>query len=138
MTGEAIGLATEILLDAGALDVYTIPLQMKKNRPGVLLTCLCKPEDRDKFTALFFLHTTTRGVRYQIFERAKLESTVETRHTSYGDIRVKKSSGYGIEKEKAEFEDLKSIVMKHHYSISLDDIRRRAARPASLPKQHET
>ena len=138
MTGEAIGLATDILLAAGALDVYTIPLQMKKNRPGVLLTCLCKPEERDKFTALFFLHTTTRGVRYQIFERAKLESTVETRHTSYGDIRVKKSSGYGIEKEKAEFEDLKSIVMKHHYSISLDDIRRRAARPASLPKQHET
>ena len=138
MTGEAIGLATDILLAAGALDVYTIPLQMKKNRPGVLLTCLCKPEERDKFTALFFLHTTTRGVRYQIFERAKLESTVETRHTSYGDIRVKKSSGYGIEKEKAEFEDLKSIVMKHHYSISLDDIRRHAARPASLPKQHET
>lgn len=124
MTGEAIGLAIEILFAAGALDVYTIPVQMKKNRPGILLTCICPPEERDKFTVLFFLHTTTRGVRYQVYERAKLESTFETRHSSYGNIRVKKSSGYGIEKEKPEFEDLKSIVMKHNCSISLEDVKK--------------
>ena len=97
---------------------------MKKNRPGILLTCICPPEERDKFTVLFFLHTTTRGVRYQTFGRAKLESTFETRHSSYGNIRIKKSSGYGIEKEKPEFEDLKSIVMKHNCSISLDDVKK--------------
>ena len=124
MTGEAIGLATEILFAAGALDVFTTPIQMKKNRPGILLTCLCPPEERDRFTVLFFLHTTTRGVRYQIFERAKLESTFETRHSSYGNIRIKKSSGYGIEKEKPEFEDLKSIVQQHNYTISLDDVKK--------------
>mgnify|MGYP002507921825 FL=1 len=122
MTGEAIGLAIEILFAAGALDVYTTPVQMKKSRPGVLLTCICLPEDRDRLTVLFFLHTTTRGVRYQLYERAKLESTFETRHSSYGNIRVKKSSGYGIEKEKPEFEDLKDIVMKHKYSVSLEDV----------------
>lgn len=122
MTGEALGLATEILMAAGALDVYTIPVQMKKNRPGILLTCICELEDREKFTGLFFLHTSTRGVRYQTFERAKLESTFETRSTSYGDIRIKKSMGYGIKKEKPEFEDLKSVVLKNGCSMSLDEV----------------
>lgn len=124
MTGEAIGLATEILMAAGALDVYTIPVQMKKSRPGILLTCVCEPKDREKFTGLFFLHTSTRGVRYQTFERAKLESTFETRKTSYGNIRIKKSSGYGIHKEKAEFEDLKSVVLKNNCSLSLDEVKK--------------
>lgn len=122
MTGEAIGLATEIMMAAGALDVYTIPIQMKKNRPGILLTCICELADREKFTGLFFLHTSTRGVRYQIFERAKLESTFETRSTVYGDIRIKRSSGYGIEKEKPEFEDLKSVILKNDSSLSLDEL----------------
>lgn len=122
MTGEALGLATEIFMAAGALDVYTIPVQMKKNRPGILLTCLCEPDDREKFTGLFFLHTSTRGVRYQLYERAKLECTFETKKTSYGNIRIKKSSGYGIEKEKPEFEDLKSVVLKNHCAMSLEDV----------------
>ncbi|MGN0167662.1 MAG: nickel insertion protein, partial [Acetatifactor sp.] len=100
----------------------TIPVQMKKNRPGILLTCICRPEDKDKFTGLFFLHTSTRGVRYQTFPRAKLESTFETRPTAYGDIRIKKSSGYGIEKEKPEFEDLKSVVLKNGCSLSLAEV----------------
>ncbi len=124
MTGEAMGLATEILLEAGALDVYTTPVQMKKNRPGILLTCFCLPEERETFTKLFFLHTSTRGVRYQAFERAKLESSFETRCASCGTIRVKKSSGYGIEKEKPEFEDLKAIVQKQHYSVSLEEVQK--------------
>ena len=115
-------MAAEILMAAGALDVYTIPIQMKKCRPGILLTCICELADREKFTGLFFLHTSTRGVRYQVFERAKLESTFETRKTAYGDIRIKRSSGYGIEKEKPEFEDLKSLVFKNGCSFSLDDV----------------
>ncbi len=122
MTGEAIGLATEIFLTAGALDVYTTPIQMKKNRPGVLLTCICELSDRDKFTGLFFLHTSTRGLRFQTFERAKLESTFEARPTSYGNIRVKKSTGYGIKKEKPEFEDLKTVVLKNECAVSLEDV----------------
>lgn len=122
MTGEDLGLATEILLAAGALDVYLTPIQMKKNRPGILLTCLCNVKDREKFTGLFFLHTTTRGVRYQTYERAKLESTFISRKSPYGDIRIKKSSGYGVEKEKPEFEDLKSIVLKS--GCSIEEIKR--------------
>ena len=123
MTGEAVGFETELLLQAGALDVYTIPIQMKKNRPGILITCICEPKDRERLTSLFFLHTTTRGVRYQMFDRAKLTSEIETCHSAYGDIRIKKSSGYGVEKEKAEFEDLKAISAGHNYEVSLDQIR---------------
>ena len=118
MTGEALSLATEILLAAGAIDVYTTSIQMKKNRPGVLLTCLCKESDLEKFIGLFFLHTSSQEVRYQTFTRAKLESTIVSKHSSYDNIRVKKSSGYGVEKEKPDFEDLKSIVLKNGVTIA--------------------
>lgn len=128
MTGEAVGFATELLLQEGALDVYTVPIQMKKNRPGILLTCICEPEDRERLTSLFFLHTTTRGVRYQMFDRAKLTSETETCRSAYGDVRIKKSCGYGIQKEKAEFEDLKKISASHGYDVSLDQIRKTIVR----------
>jgi len=118
MTGEALSLATEILMAAGAIDVYTTSIQMKKNRPGVLLTCLCEESDLEKFIGLFFLHTSSQEVRYQTFTRAKLESTIISRHSSYGSVRVKKSSGYGVEKEKPDFEDLKSIVLKNGITIA--------------------
>ena len=58
-----------------------------------------------------------------MFDRAKLTSEIETCHSAYGDIRIKKSSGYGVEKEKAEFEDLKAISAGHNYEVSLDQIR---------------
>ena len=61
MTGEAIGYAQELLLEAGALDVYTLPLQMKKGRPGVMLCCLCRPGDEGRMTDLLLKHTATWG-----------------------------------------------------------------------------
>lgn len=133
MTGEAIGLAVELLAEAGALDVWTAPIQMKKNRPGVLLTCLCTPNDREKFTGLFFLHTTTRGVRFQTFERAKLDSSFQTLESSYGEIRIKRSVGYGIEKTKPEFEDLKAAVRKN--GCSLDDVTQSLQHAKPIRKQ---
>ena len=118
MTGEALSLATEILLAAGAIDVYTTSIQMKKNRPGVLITCLCEEADLEKFIGLFFLHTSAQEIRHQTFTRSKLESTIVSRRSAYGNIRVKKSSGYGVEKEKPDFEDLKSIVLKTGITIA--------------------
>ena len=120
MTGEAISFASESLLNAGALDVYTIPIQMKKGRPGIILTCLCPLPEKETFTRLFFQHTTTRGVRYAVYERAKLTSTFEAKDTSLGKIRIKKSSGYHATHEKPEFEDLKAIALSH--GCSLDDV----------------
>ena len=70
MTGEELRFAMEVLLSAGALDVYTLPIGMKKNRPGVMLNVLCRPEKREELVRLLFLHTTTIGVR-------------ETRHDRY-------------------------------------------------------
>ena len=58
MTGEELGFAMEVLLSAGALDVYTLPIGMKKNRPGVMLNVLCRPEKREELVRLLFLHTT--------------------------------------------------------------------------------
>lgn len=117
MTGEAISFASESLLNAGALDVYTIPIQMKKGRPGIILTCLCPLSEKETFTRLFFQHTTTRGVRYAVYERAKLTSTFEVKETSFGKIRIKKSSGYHATHEKPEFEDLKAIALNQGCSL---------------------
>ena len=121
MTGEDISFAAETLLNAGALDVYTIPIQMKKGRPGIILTCLCALSEKENFTNLFFQHTTTRGIRYAVYERVKLVSTFETKETPYGKIRIKKSSGYHVNHEKPEFEDLKAIAFKQ--GCSLKDVR---------------
>lgn len=118
MTPEAIGFAMEELFQAGALDVYTTPIGMKKNRPGVLLTCMCKAEQREKMIQLLFLHTTTLGIRENVYNRYTLKRSVETIETDYGMVRVKRVSGWGVQREKAEYEDLVRIARKHKISIS--------------------
>ena len=117
-TGEAIGFAMEQLLDAGALDVYWTSVGMKKNRPGILLTCMCRPLDREKMVELLFRHTTTLGVRESAFRRYTLSRESKTIQTPDGDIRVKVSTGYGVAREKPEFEDLAKIARKTGKSFS--------------------
>ena len=122
MTGEELGYAMDVLLEAGALDVFFTPIYMKKNRPAVMLSCLCKTEDRDKFTDLMFKHTTTRGVRYTNYTRSKLNSNFEEIHTDAGVVRRKISTGKNIEKAKLEFEDLKKIAKA--LDMSIEDVRK--------------
>ena len=122
MTGEELGYAMDILLEAGALDVFFAPIYMKKNRPAVMLSCLCKTEDRDKFTDLIFKHTTTRGVRYADYTRAKLNSAFEEIHTDAGIVRRKTSTGKNVVKAKLEFEDLRKIA--DALDLSIADVRR--------------
>ena len=117
-TGEAIGFAMERLLDAGALDVYWTSVGMKKNRPGILLTCMCRPSDREKMVKLLFKHTTTLGVRESAFRRYTLSRESKTIQTPDGDIRVKVSTGYGVAREKPEFEDLAKIARETGKSLS--------------------
>ena len=117
-TGEAIGFAMERLLDAGALDVYWTSVGMKKNRPGILLTCMCRPLDREKMVELLFRHTTTLGVRESTFRRYTLSRESKTIQTPDGDIRVKVSTGYGVAREKPEFEDLAKIARETGKSLS--------------------
>lgn len=110
MTGEELGYAKERLVSGKALDVYTIAIGMKKNRPGTMLSVLCKPEDRDEVIQDIFRYTTTLGIRMYQCPRFVLERTEEERCTEFGKIRVKISQGYGVKREKAEHEDLRKIV----------------------------
>lgn len=105
MTGESIGFAVNRLLDEGALDVFTTPIQMKKNRPGVLLTCLCGEEEAERFAQLLLTHTSTLGVRKTLCERYVMQRAQRTVDTEYGALRVKCAKGYGAEKAKVEYED---------------------------------
>ena len=110
MTGEALGYAMERLLEAGAKDVFTIPIGMKKSRPGILLCVLCAKEDKDKVVRIIFQHTTTIGIRETIERRYVLDRSVETVETPFGEMRRKVSYGYGVERSKLEYEDLARVA----------------------------
>lgn len=117
MTGEEIGFAMERLFEGGALDVYTIPIGMKKNRPGTLIRVMCSEEKKDEIIRLLFRHTTTIGLRQQKLSRYVLDRTVEEKTSGVGKIRIKNSSGYGTERKKYEFEDLARIAKEKNLSL---------------------
>lgn len=89
ISGEVLGHFVESTLKAGALDVFHTPIQMKKNRPGVLLTVLCAPSDADRFTERLLRHTSAFGVRRSLLERRKLRREVIRVRTEFGEIPVK-------------------------------------------------
>ena len=122
MTGEDLGFAVQLLLDAGALDVYTLPIQMKKNRPGVILCVTCPVEDSDAMAQLMLCHTTTAGVRRQVEERYVLQTRFSQADTPYGPVRIKHYSGFGVEKSKPEFNDLARAAAEH--GVSIETVRR--------------
>lgn len=120
MTGEELGFATERLLSLGALEVYTTAVGMKKNRPGILLTVLCKPDCREKMVREIFRHTTTLGIREAEFRRYTLERRIGTVQTPYGPVREKTASGYGVSRSKPEYEDLAKIAREQDTQWPLD------------------
>ncbi|MBR1930834.1 MAG: nickel pincer cofactor biosynthesis protein LarC [Lachnospiraceae bacterium] len=117
MTAEAIGFAMERLFEEGALEVYTIPIGMKKSRPGTLIRVMCKEEDRERMVRALYQHTTTIGVREIQTKRYVLERSITTLDTPYGKVRYKKSSGYGVERIKYEYDDLSRIARERNISI---------------------
>lgn len=117
MTGEELGFAMEMLLMGGALDVFTIPIQMKKNRPGHLLRVICREEHRDELVRMIFCHTTTLGIREQYVNRYTLDRTITTVDTPYGPIRQKVASGYGVERKKFEYDDLARVAKEQGVGI---------------------
>ena len=118
MTGEAVGFALEQLLKNGALDAFTLPIGMKKSRPGVLITVLCRERKKDAMVGLLLKHTTTLGIREFPCQRYTLNRTIETVDTPYGPVRKKVSSGYGVHREKLEYEDLAKIARAENLSLS--------------------
>jgi uncharacterized protein (TIGR00299 family) protein len=125
MTPEAIGYASELLLKSGALDVFATPIQMKKNRPASMLTCLCRAEEGEKFAQLMLLHTTTLGVRLTSCRRSILRRSSGTVETRFGPIRIKCADGNGIRKSKPEYEDVKAAAEK--CGVPFDEVYRQAA-----------
>ncbi len=132
MTPEAVGFATELLLSAGALDVFTAPIFMKKNRPSTLLTCLCRPDDREKMAQLMLLHTTTLGVRENDCMRTILTSSFRTAETAYGPVRIKVSIGGDILKYKPEYADVRAAAEKH--GVPYDTVYKQAVTQAEKMK----
>lgn len=86
VTGEVIGHTQERLLTAGAKDVYTIPIQMKKNRPAVILSVICSPADREKLEQIIFNETGTLGIRRQTLWRSTLNRQTHTVVTEFGPV----------------------------------------------------
>ena len=123
ISAERIGFAMEQLFAAGAVEAYTIPVTMKKSRPGNLLCVMCRERDKQKILETIFKHTTTLGVRENVSNRYFLERSIETVKTEFGDIRIKRAEGYGVKREKYEYEDLAAIARKT--GLSIEEITRR-------------
>jgi uncharacterized protein (TIGR00299 family) protein len=108
---QVFGYVLDRLLEEGALDVFGMPVQMKKNRPGTLLTILCKPEDASRLTQLIFTESTTLGVRYRLEQRQTLARRWVPVTTPWGEVRMKIASMNGTVTNYApEYEDCRRIA----------------------------
>ncbi|MGE0132370.1 MAG: nickel pincer cofactor biosynthesis protein LarC [Blastocatellales bacterium] len=119
LNAQVFGYLMEMVLAAGALDIFYTPAQMKKNRPGVLLTLLCKPEDRERMTEIIFRETTTLGVRYRNEQREILRREFVAVETEYGPIRIKVSRARDgrVINASPEFEDCRAAAERHQAAL---------------------
>ncbi len=118
LSPQVLAYAMERLLAEGALDVFSVPVQMKKNRAGALLTVLAKPADADRLTKVMFAETTTLGVRRRDEHRRVLARRWETVETEWGPVRIKIANMNGTVSNYApEFEDCRRIAAEHHVPL---------------------
>lgn len=120
MTAEKIGYALEQFFKDGAVEAYTIPIGMKKSRPGTLISVICQKELKDTLIHTMFKHTSTCGIRVSIIQRSTLEREIIPVETRYGTVHRKNYWGYGIKRSKYEYEDLVRIANENQMSI--DDV----------------
>ena len=118
MTGEAMAFAAEELMAKGALDVYMTPIQMKKGRPGVMLSCICRIDDAGRMADLMLVHTTTLGVRMQRMQRKVLRRGQKTVDTPYGPAKIKIAEGCGVRKLKPEYESAADAARRHNVPLA--------------------
>jgi uncharacterized protein (TIGR00299 family) protein len=118
MTPQVFGYVMERALAAGALDVFGTAVQMKKNRPGMLLTVLCRPEDSRQLTQLIFAETTTLGVRMRREQRATLARRHVTIQTKWGEVRMKLANLNGsVSNYAPEYEDCRRIAERERVPL---------------------
>ncbi|MFR3044720.1 nickel pincer cofactor biosynthesis protein LarC [Veillonella parvula] len=122
MTPEEIGFCIEQLLLSPALEVFTTPIMMKKQRPGTMLTVLCKVEDIEIIRNLIFKHTTSLGIRYYRCERYILNRSIGEIDWEGSTIAFKKSSGFGVIRNKYEYDSLAAFAKRN--DMSLLDLKR--------------
>ena len=104
-------------MEEGALEVYTIPIGMKKNRTGFIITCMCREDKKEKLIKEIFKHTTTIGIRENTSSRYILSREIVKADTPYGEVRIKKSSGFDVNRSKLEYEDLAGIARRTGKSL---------------------
>jgi pyridinium-3,5-bisthiocarboxylic acid mononucleotide nickel chelatase len=127
MSPQIFGYLLEKALGAGALDVFGTPVQMKKSRPGTLITILCQPEDEQKFQEMLFAETTTLGVRSHLVERHALPREVVKVATRFGDVRMKVSrSADRLRHASPEFDDCRKLAEEKN--VPLQEVMDQAAR----------
>ncbi|MDA2933898.1 nickel pincer cofactor biosynthesis protein LarC [Acidobacteria bacterium AH-259-D05] len=124
MDAEIFGHFLELALQKGAQEAYCTPLQMKKSRPGIKLSVLCRQEDRERMAELIFRETTTLGVRWSPWKRWILNREIKQMETEYGKVGVKIARFQGqIVNVAPEYEDLKSIAEK--FNVPLKAVRQK-------------
>ncbi|MDM8552865.1 nickel pincer cofactor biosynthesis protein LarC [Desulfobacterales bacterium HSG2] len=113
MNPQIYGYLAERMLEMGALDVFLTPLQMKKNRPGTLITVICRPETVGKFSDFLIRETTTIGLRWRTDRRIKAQRTIEEVETEYGVIRFKTARVAGeVVNVSPEYEDCRRAALE--------------------------
>ena len=118
LSPQVLAYAMERLLAEGALDVFSVPVQMKKSRPGALLTVLAKMEDADRLTKLIFAETTTLGVRRREEQRQTLSRRWETVDTAWGPVRIKIANMNGsVSNYAPEYEDCRNLAEAQHVPL---------------------
>jgi len=120
MTSENLAFAQKLLLEEGALDVWIVPVVMKKSRAGFCFHCLCGNEIKEKMITLIFKHTSTLGIRHNICRRYTLHREENDVQTKFGTVRVKTASGFDVRKSKPEYEDIAKIAKEN--GLSIEDV----------------
>ncbi len=120
MTPERIGFACDRFFELGAVEVYTTSVQMKKFRPGIVLTVMCHEDKRREMVEAIFKYTTTLGIRENVSKRYALRREVVTVDSPFGEIHQKRSAGYGVNREKYEYDDLAAIA--HGEGVSIEEV----------------
>lgn len=134
--GETLGYVMDRLLTAGALDVFYTPVQMKKNRPGTLITVLCRHSKERLCEEILLKETSTLGVRRSEWQRTALERKWVTAETRYGSIRIKQAfDGDRLIKESPEFEDAAQAARSA--GVPLETVYREALSRVDTENSHE-
>ena len=128
-TGESIGHAAESLLEAGALDVFATAVQMKKSRPGVAVTVICRPERSSELAERLLLETGSLGCRRTVVDRLEAERSTSTVTTPFGEVRIKRAAVAGRSLGSApEYEDVRRIARERN--VPFRDVYRATLRAA--------